>query len=167
MRNMDYKIEWSKLQKIQSELDHAIMNPQSLTYSDTLYRRILGTVVEIGELANEVGTFKFWPNENPRGMDTRILDELADVLHLILGLLNTYQIEAGEIRPYKGGDINAQFLGLITMILRFDGMPQNWEGALQYFLGLVALLGVTEWELFEAYLYKYQKNMNRVKENVE
>lgn len=76
--------------KMQEELDQFIIESKSLQTLDQKVRltnTILALMVEVGELANEVRSFKAWSNK-PMSPKEIVLDEMVDVLHFYLSLAN-------------------------------------------------------------------------------
>jgi len=88
---------WKIMQKQQKELDQAIyaQKPKSINWewiSLTNAKRLkLNILVEIGELANELRSFKIWRNKKKMDL-TKVKEELIDCLCFFLGLCNLYQI---------------------------------------------------------------------------
>lgn len=157
------EINWKYLQSMQRDLDMAVMEPRGLTYGATRDRRILAAMVEIGEVANEIRTFKYWSSK-PRSSDDVILEELVDVLHFLLSVANADNINIWEsdLRPYKTGDFNTQVLGLYQSVLKWNRM--TWTSVFQYYLGLVDMLGFSAREVEYAYLRKNEINYERQEE---
>lgn len=156
-------MNWEYLQSEQYKLDMAIMVPRGLNYNSTKTMRIVAAMVEIGEVANEIRAFKFWSNKM-RSSDDVIIEELIDVLHFVLSLLNADGIQAqhADIRPYKTSGFDNQIMGLYLSVANWDGM--HWKSAVQYFLGLAAMLGFSGEDLERAYRRKNEINYQRQEE---
>ena len=58
----------------QKELDLDIQQRHNVTYENTMSRRSLSLLVEIGELANATRCFKYWSNK-PSESKERVYDE--------------------------------------------------------------------------------------------
>ncbi|MDR2828991.1 MAG: dUTP diphosphatase [Mycoplasmataceae bacterium] len=76
----------------QEELDREILLKYNLNYKETFQERKLALLVELGELANEIRSFKYWSTKAPSAKDV-ILEEYADGLHFISGFCVQYIIE--------------------------------------------------------------------------
>lgn len=72
------------------EPDNPVGGKELLT--DTL----LGTLVEVAELAQATRCFKYWSTKGPEPRE-RIAEELADVLHMILCIANQFEFTEEEI----------------------------------------------------------------------
>lgn len=74
----------------QSNLDATIienMNLQELRHDFLMNNRVLALIVELGEFANEVRSFKHWSNKLPSAKEVR-LEEYVDCLHFLLSITN-------------------------------------------------------------------------------
>ena len=69
----------------QFKLDKTIQEKHQVTYQDTLIKRILALLVELGECLNETRSFKFWSYKKPSPNEV-ILEEYVDALHFYLSL---------------------------------------------------------------------------------
>lgn len=75
----------------QDELDRKILLNSNTNYNDTFNDRKLAILVELGELSNEIRSFKYW-SQKTASSDEVILDEYADTIHFISGFCVQYQI---------------------------------------------------------------------------
>ena len=79
-----------ELLEAQAELDKTIIRVKQLENLNPKVRltnTLLALMVEVGELANEVRSFKAWSNK-PMSPKEIVLDEMVDVLHFYLSLAN-------------------------------------------------------------------------------
>lgn len=74
----------------QSNLDATIienMKLQELRHDFLMNNRVLAFIVELGEFANEVRSFKHWSTKLPSAKEVR-LEEYVDCLHFLLSITN-------------------------------------------------------------------------------
>lgn len=144
---------------------------------DRLAKKILALQVELGELANEQRSWKFWSNDQePRvkvfdeeydlihmesiGLEQKnpLLEEYVDCLHFILSIGLDLGWKPSVIDLYlKSNDINDQFLGLFYEVAHFSGhrLKDNYYKLVEVFVGLGEMLGFTWEQIEQAY---YDKN---------
>lgn len=150
---------------------------------DRLAKKILALQVELGELANEQRSWKFWSNDQePRGkgklikrglnifdngkwnqiyppvFENPLLEEYVDCLHFILSIGLELGWKPSVIDLYlKSDDINNQFTGLFYEVAHFSGhrLKDNYYKLVEVFVGLGEMLGFTWDQVEQAY---YDKN---------
>ena len=83
------------LQEEQKKLDIFIHQQNELEMKDTFYLRKLALLVEIGEAANELKSFKYWKKDKDVSLE-KVQEELIDCLHFFLSLVNCSQINFNE-----------------------------------------------------------------------
>jgi len=87
---------WEELKKKQSELDQLIVekSPTNLKWIShfNAERLKLALLVEVGEFANEIKSFKAWRKKQEIDW-AKAKEELIDCLGYFLGLVNIYQID--------------------------------------------------------------------------
>ncbi|PAK21407.1 hypothetical protein CJJ23_02025 [Mycoplasmopsis agassizii] len=161
------KMNVKKLLTEQNKLDKMILkNAGIASFHDVREKIGFALLVELGELANEVQTFKYW-KKNQNIDRKKILEEYSDGIHF----LNTYvfNFEAGEeFNPIIfSKDINKQFLEVYKNILIMIEKPDKEIIKLTYelYLGLASLLGISDREIETEYFKKNLVNQNRVKQN--
>lgn len=130
-------------------------------------KKIFAFKVELAELSNEVGFFKYWKHSHV--MDKpRVIDEWADCLHFLLSVglgkkWDRYALDViSSVKP---------ILDLKTAAYLFYALMGNeLNGSVKYAQALNLLvtightLGYTDDELKEAYLNKNAVNIKRQKE---
>ena len=153
--------------KAQYELDATIAKNHNVTYENTLVRRIMALVVEVGELANATRCFKFWSNKSSEPKEV-VLDEYADGLHFLLSL----GIAVGSTKENyeivkESDDLTEQFLNVYHQVdlFRINKDIESYEKAFSSFLALMIPLGYTWKELEEAYYKKLGVNFHRQETN--
>jgi len=96
----------STLQKLQSEqkkLDEFIVQKKNLTDTDSsksLIRTKIALLVEIGELANELKTFKHWKSQKEVDWE-KAKEELIDCFHFYLSWANSFGISFSDYKFQK------------------------------------------------------------------
>ena len=108
-----------KLQLEQKKLDEFIFQKNSITDGDSKKRFIrtkIALLVEIGELANELKTFKHWKSQKEINWD-KAKEELIDCLHFYLSWANSFQIDFSDYKFCKlatDPDYNELLLALFS-----------------------------------------------------
>lgn len=169
-------MEIENLLKMQKDLDNLIFKKSNITeYPSNKVR--LALFVELGELANEVQSFKYWKH-NKNIKREKILEEWADCLHFALSLENQckkFEKEIGlcnleefhkqcseELRECESeNDIELDYIFLTT----FKILTRNDVSPLAHILILGYKLDITADAMEEAYKSKYKKNIQRQKDN--
>ncbi|HEY2421874.1 MAG TPA: dUTP diphosphatase [Neobacillus sp.] len=158
-----------KLFKMQQALDAHIEEKHQLQEEDLFNRKILALLVEIGELANEARSFKFW-SVKPSSAKEVILEEFVDGIHFMLSV----GIECGfHETPFelnkKPSSLNVtnQFLSiyeLITIFQKSKGL-QDYLAMFEAYSQLAELLGISNEEMVQAYIQKNDVNYQRQRQN--
>ena len=84
-----------KLQNEQKKLDEFIIQKKNITDTNSkqsFIRTKIALLVEIGEFANELKTFKHWKKEKEINW-VKVKEELIDCLHFYLSWANSFQID--------------------------------------------------------------------------
>ncbi|MTK11181.1 MAG: hypothetical protein F8N39_03545 [Clostridiaceae bacterium] len=156
-------MNFSKLFKLQENLDNRILQQRGLDNKSLTSKKILALQVEIAELANETRCFKFWSDKGPSNKSI-ILEEYVDCLHFILTLglekqFNDIEIETKELQY----DITSQFLNLYVDINDFivSSSRDHYLTLFEDFLSLGKSLGFSINEIEEAYIEKNSINHKR------
>jgi dimeric dUTPase (all-alpha-NTP-PPase superfamily) len=150
-----------ELLKKQEELDGIILERAGIKKYPYESMK-LALLVELGELANEVQSFKHWKQHKEINRE-KILEEFADCLHLALSLENQLNQTSDEIldntksmhsikRDNK--EINEAFLLVYKFVL------QGYSILLSI-IGLGLSLEITLEEMEQAYLKKHETNIKR------
>lgn len=158
-----------KLFQMQKALDGHIEEKHHLLEEDLFNRKILALLVEIGELANETRSFKFW-SVKPSSEKEVILEEFVDGIHFILSL----GIECGfHETPFKLNEksshlnVTDQFLAIydrISVFQRSKGL-KDFITIFEAYIQLAELLGITNEEMVQAYIKKNEVNYLRQQNN--
>jgi len=155
--------------EMQAGLDRYIKENHQLENEDLFNRKVLALLVEIGELANETRSFKFW-SVKPASEKKIILEEFVDGIHFILSL----GIECGfhkqplelEAEPTVQ-DINEQFLKIYQAVSIFQASRSlsDYQHVFEDYLQLAMLLGIKYEEMEQAYIQKNEVNYKRQNQN--
>lgn len=97
-------MELKELYTKQKQLDDYVISNKGLegmNPEDRLTNTILAMMVETGELANEVRTFKHW-SDKPMSHPSIVIEEYVDVLHFFLSIGNQLEFTPEQIEDaYK------------------------------------------------------------------
>lgn len=156
-----------RIKEKQKKLDKAISDTHSITKNDDWFNKVLlALYVEIGELANEIQSFKYW-KKNKRIDLNLIKEEYADGLHFLMSFGISNNIRT-EIEPViYSDDLNKQFLKLFSLLNKFqeNNSTKLIEEIIGIYLGIAKLLSLSDLEIEEAYLRKNEINFLRIKNN--
>jgi len=178
---------WKIIKGKQDELDQLIYQRSQLNWTwcslANVKRLKLNILVEIGEFANELKTFKIWRKKQHTDWEKAQV-ELIDCLCFFLGLSNLHQINFTSFQ-YSLLDGNQDFNDLLLQffsqteklfILKNEKsyhqeksiklslkQQQTYYDWLSIFSKLMQKLGIDEKKLLEVYLYKNEINQKRLK----
>lgn len=119
-----------KLQNEQKKLDTFIHQQNGLEMKDTFYLRKIALLVEIGEVANELKTFKYWKKDKKNDLE-KVYEELIDCLHFFLSLANCSQINFNEYFSPKAeakpntNKTNKLLLTIFKMTIRLSFLKEE------------------------------------------
>jgi dimeric dUTPase (all-alpha-NTP-PPase superfamily) len=158
-----------KLFEMQSSLDRYIEENHQLQNENLFDRKVLALLVEIGELANETRSFKFW-SVKPSSEKKVILEEFVDGVHFILslGLECDFQNKGLKIdKEVSTQDINEQFLKIYQAVSIFQKTKSfnDYQHVFENYLQLGTLLGIEYEEMEQAYIEKNEVNYKRQNQN--
>ncbi|BCB05079.1 dUTP diphosphatase [Bacillus sp. KH172YL63] len=156
-----------KLLDMQKKLDEHIEKEHGLEEEDLVEKKVLALLVEIGELANETRSFKFW-SKKASSADDVILEEFVDGIHFILSLgieIGIMQFDLGDTN-YTNEDLSKQFLEVFKEVNHFaeERSVEHFQQLFRQYVYLGELLGFSHEDVFEAYVKKNEVNYNRQKE---
>ncbi|MEH7332643.1 dUTP diphosphatase [Neobacillus drentensis] len=158
-----------KLFQMQKALDLHIEEKHQLQEEDLFSRKALALLVEIGELANETRSFKFWSVKPSSGKDV-ILEEFVDGVHFILSL----GIECGFDQQVFELSVKSSLLTVTDQFLKvYAGVSvfqtsksiHDYVRLFEEYLELGFLLGITSEEMEQAYFHKNEVNYQRQQNN--
>lgn len=157
------KLYVKDLYELQNELDQRIFNEHQITREETLTKRSLALLVELGELANETRCFKFWSLKEASSLDV-ILEEYADGIHFLLSLGIDLKDRCQEIEEVEvSGSLSDAFLMVydLTNILLTKFSLENYYTLFGVYLSLAKMLGFNEEDIRNHYLMKNKENHHR------
>ncbi|KDN57243.1 MULTISPECIES: dUTP diphosphatase [Exiguobacterium] len=155
-------MNWTTLFDQQRRLDERIKEEHQLS-GNQFDERLLALLVELGELANETRSFKFWSTKGPSPQDV-ILEEYVDGIHFLLslGLALGYERES-----FPAGssylDATDAFLDVFRKVTNF-GLSKTeamYETLMAAYLELGYTLGFNEELIMLAYVSKNKQNHER------
>lgn len=129
----------------------------------------LALLVELGELANEIKTFKYWKNPENRECDmSKLREEFADCMHFALSLEDITDIAKMDVSddkfvsilddPEKGVTINDLFNSIFFSVTTDNNILLN-------IIYLGKSLGLTMNDIVVEYVKKNKINHERLENN--
>lgn len=157
---MLYNLE--KLSLLQRELDKRILELHNVSESETVDKRILAFMVELGELANETRCFKYWSLKDASSEEI-VLEEYVDGVHFLLSLTNTLNIKSEFNTTKDKVDLTLIFIEIFKLgsYLSNDFNEENLIKLFNKYLLLGEMLGYDKDKIVKAYLLKNKENHNR------
>ncbi len=161
------KIDLTKIFDQQRELDKEIHAKHHVSYR-TINRELkLALLVELGELANEIRSFKFWSEKGPSPKE-KVLEEYVDGLHFITSICIRYIVSPKFetkrfLKKYENPrEITKAFVWLFRKTCNIN---TAWKARYWYmnYLKFGFRLGFSMQDIMEAYEKKNQVNHNRQK----
>lgn len=153
-----------KLMDMQSKLDNHIETKHGLQGEDLVAPKVLALLVELGELANETRSFKFWSTKGPSAKEV-ILTEYVDGIHFILSLALEKGFKLQMPNPLKEKEISVteQFLVIYRAITDFQSCLEfdSFQTVFAEYIYLGTLLGFTLEEVEQSYISKNEVNHER------
>ncbi|MFC7371329.1 dUTP diphosphatase [Fictibacillus iocasae] len=155
------------LMNMQRNLNERILREHNLKNEELYKKRLLAFLVELGELANETRSFKYW-SMKPASEENEILEEYVDGLHFVLSICLDLGIEAltlpTERTEKEDNDIiTDHFLGLYEHTSKLAEHRLIESGLLLFekYIILGEALGFTYEQIEESYLKKNEVNHAR------
>lgn len=162
-------INIQKIFEAQEKLDNEIVKVHSLKDKSLTGDITQALYVELGELAQEIGFFKYW-KKNKTINNARQYDEWADCLHFIASLGNKYghvEFILGTSRVYKIADKfienECSFHKLLSKMYKADySCIFEYSDALSALLAIGKKMGMLDEDMEKAYFDKNQVNYDRL-----
>lgn len=136
--------------KENKNLDLVFFEKYGKNEGEIFIKNKLALLVEIGELANEVKSFKYWSVKKPDY--NLMIMEYADCLMFILMFMNTYNLELHESHV-DIHSIDELFIKIYKLSLNIE---DDIIDLYSHFLLLGSLLGFSKKEIEEAVLKKIE-----------
>ena len=155
----------NEIYELNKQLDQEFIKKYPLKEGEWKDKNLLALLVEIGELANEVQSFKYWNHKKATSKEL-ILEEYADVLILTLCFSSYFDADVSHlISDLMYRSIDTQFLELYLAVSEFQKKytKEQIERILSKVLVLGSSLGFEEQEIRKAVI----KKMEIVKKRLE
>lgn len=156
-------LKLNDIRALQNQLDEHIMANHQVTRPQTRIRRILALMVEIGELANETRTFKFWSFKKASEKEI-LLEELGDCVHFAVSLGidledNTAELEFIE----REASLSEQFIDWMseTATLKTQFTLDQYKLVLSYIGSIALAMGFGADDVYDFYIKKNEINHSR------
>lgn len=163
------KIDLTKIFNQQRELDKEIHTKHHVSYR-TINRELkLALLVELGELANELRSFKFWSTKGPSPRE-KVLEEYVDGIHFITSLCIRYIVSPKfEVKRYLNKYENPKEItkAFVWLFRKTCNINTAWKARYWYmnYLKFGFRLGFSMEEIINAYEKKNKVNHDRQKNN--
>lgn len=160
-------MDLTKIIQLQKELDNSIHHKHQVTYEQTFAHRKLALLVELGELANEVRSFKYW-SLKPASDDTIILEEFVDCLHftISLGLSMNIDFDSIDVNIISCNDVNLLFIDAFKAVSMLESTDiVSFENMFIHIISLITGLGFNYDQVLNSYLTKNIENHRRQNNN--
>ncbi|OYD58320.1 dUTPase [Fictibacillus aquaticus] len=156
-----------KLLYMQRQLNERIVREHTLNNEELYNKRLLAFLVELGELANETRSFKYWSTKGP-SPDEVILEEYVDGLHFVLSICldlgaEELQVPLEKLEQEDSDSITSRFITLCRQAssLADDRKRERVMLLFEEYLLLGQALGFTFSQIEEGYLKKNEVNHTR------
>ncbi|ENY53640.1 Hypothetical protein MALK_5810 [Metamycoplasma alkalescens 14918] len=150
-------------QKILDKVFAAAITKKEKVFFDK--KIVIALLVELGEFANEVKSFKYW-KKNKQTDRAKILEEYADGIHFITSIAYPLSVSS-QLNPkikYKNFVLQLGHTYKLFTNLIAQKNQENVTKAYEAYLGLGQLINITEHEIIAAYMAKNKKNYKRIEE---
>ena len=155
------------LQEIQESLDARIFELHSTNREATREDRVLALLVELGELANETRSFKYW-SLNKKINEEEMFEEFSDVLHFALSLGIDIKFNQVAIRYSESVYVTADlFRHMYQDVILFqkEATLDNYEAMMVTMCELADKIGLSSDKMREMYFFKNKINHERQDNN--
>lgn len=127
---------------------------------------LIALFVEVGELANEIQSFKYW-KKSKNINNEKLLEEYADGIHFLISFALKHKCKLNIEPKIISQDINVQFLNLFNLINKMSQKQTKCiiEKTIAVYLGIAKLLEISDEQIENAYFLKNQINFERIKNN--
>lgn len=153
----------NELYEIQAKLNQRIIDEHQLDETQLVNDRFLAFYVELGELANETRTFKYW-SLKPASSKEVMLEEFSDGIHFLL----TIGLALGSPKvEFYDQEIKVSLTELFLNVYNDANTVRQTNSTFVYlrmyntFMLIGKALGFSEQEVYESYLKKNAINHKR------
>lgn len=156
-------LQTKELFALQDILQQRILKEHNLTQAETMQRRYLALLVELGELANETRCFKYWSRKGP-SEKAIVLEEYVDGIHFLLCLGLDLQTTPETVCA-KGTqkDLSTLFMDVYGAICELRSHPSAslYHEVFSLYVWLGECLGFTNEDICNSYFMKNKENHHR------
>ncbi|ATP59961.1 dUTP diphosphatase [Mesomycoplasma dispar] len=165
--NLDLKLIFEKQKILDNLFAEYSYGKNSATEIDPQWQDkvIIAAIVEIAEFANEIESFKYW-KVNKKSNYEKTIEEYVDAIHFLVSACIHFETkQVFETKFVKNKDINEQFKQVFILASQFlqNKKIEILVELFEFFLGFIEILDWTIDQVIEAYLEKYKKNLERIK----
>ncbi|WP_423363148.1 dUTP diphosphatase [Mycoplasma sp. P36-A1] len=156
------EINLEKIKPIQADLDQKIAAIHNVNNHDTKSKRILAFLVELGELANETRTFKYWSLKDASAKEV-ILEEYVDGIHFLVSLANDLDIQLDFNVENDKQSLTQQFIKVFTLATNLNDNfnNENIHKLFEQYIKVAISLNFTKDDIINAYMEKNKTNHQR------
>ncbi len=153
----------NELYELQDELNQRIIKEHNLDESSLRNERFLAFLVELGELANETRTFKYWSLKGPSAREI-MLEEFSDGIHFLLTIGLT--LDRPKLKFYDQ-ETDLSLTELFLNVYNDANTIRITDSSFVYlrmyntFMLIGKALGFSENDVYESYLAKNKINHQR------
>ncbi len=153
----------NELYAIQKQLNDRILIEHNLDIESVINKQYLAFLVELGELANETRTFKYWSLKGPAAKSV-IIEEFSDVLHFLLTL--GLQLDRPHLEFYNE-KIELDMTDLFLSVYNDANVVRHYKSTFVFvrmwntLMQIATQLGFSEQEVFDSYMAKNRINHQR------
>lgn len=165
----------NQIKNKQKELDDFICTKHNIDDKQRIKQAIFALDFEIAEAYNEIGFFKGWKTK-PIDKE-KLFEEFADNMHFIATLAYHYDIDLDllyEFAPYQVIDFWESWLDSKTIVSKIHKMYilkdkkqliVRIKQLIKHLFVLMRYFNYDKKQMIDSYISKYNKNIQRQKEN--
>ena len=159
-------MNFKKIFKMQESLDKNIHQVHDVSFENTIDKKILALLVEIGEFANEIKPFKYWKKDKSIKKQ-KVLEEFVDGIHFFTSLANYFKIDPNINPVIANQDQSKQLLYIYEAVSKLNDniSKNNIITAFELYMGIAKIIGLTNEEIQENYISKNKINYERIANN--
>lgn len=140
---------------------------QEINSKKNSMQKVMALIIEIGEFANEIESFKYW-KVNKKNNIEKMKEEYVDAIHFLSSLANEHNLDyILEAKFVESKNLDDQFLKTFYLATKFgySKKTEDLKDLFEHFLAFIFLLNFTFEEVKSAYLQKAKINLQRINSN--
>lgn len=159
-------MNFKEIFEMQKALDESIHKTHNVSFEETLDKKVLALLVEVGEFANEIKPFKYWKKDKSIDRD-KVLEEFVDGIHFFVSIANYFEIDPVIKSVVKHQDQSKQLLDVYEGISKLNNTlnKETLITAFELYMGIAELAGLKDEEIKEHYVSKNKVNYERIANN--